>query len=326
MSTKSQTIRSSDIPAWKGILSGSMAGCLSVLVCHPLDVIRTRLQTKSIDLNNKPVRENSVASNNNFLSNPYSSGRWRAGSILQMPAIIFSKYYRGIIPPLCAQGVYKAVIFGANNFSNKYLNGGNSQGAMKNLNLFSSGCIAGVLVSFVVAPVEIIRTKQIMISDTSSQYRSIATVVKSITSATKPWLLWKYLLPTILRDGPGVGFYFLVFESSKEFIARNLHVDKKTNDISIFSRILAASCAGVSFWLWALPFDTVKTIMEADNNPETLSKSSSKLLKENMQLVWNNGGIKRLYNAWPVAVGRGIPSAIVTLTSYDLMYKYLLHV
>jgi hypothetical protein len=42
-----------------------------------------------------------------------------------------------------------------------------------------------------------------------------------------------------------------------------------------------------------------------------------------IRLIRGNGFL-RLLHAWPVALGRGIPSAAVTLTTYDIITQYLI--
>ena len=93
------------------------------------------------------------------------------------------------------------------------------------------------------------------------------------------------------------------------------------------TRFLAGAMSGVSFWLWALQIDSIKTNIEAQSlisndlsiktsNPIVLSWETSK------QLI-QRGGFMSLYKSRPVAIGRGIPAAAVTLTSYDIIFDLL---
>jgi solute carrier family 25 (mitochondrial carnitine/acylcarnitine transporter), member 20/29 len=258
-----------DVQPWKSIFAGSIAGSMSVLVCHPLDVIRTRIQ----------------------LSSHHHA------------KLSLSLLYSGILPPLGAQSVYKAVIFGANSLSYNHLlpKSPTEENSMSSaiMSTFVSGLIAGMVVSFVVAPVEYIRTQQIMKIDTKPTF-------------ARPWRLWRNLTPTLLRDGPGVGFYFLVFEGMKSYI-----VDVEYDFLS--RKVIAACCAGVSFWLWGLPFDNIKTVMEADSSRPHMHAS----FLSTSRRLYSEGGLIRFYQSLPVALARGIPSAAVTLTTFEYIVKCL---
>jgi len=128
--------------------------------------------------------------------------------------------------------------------------------------------------------------------------------------------------------------------------------------LQLWERIVAGGAAGVAFWVWALPVDCIKTVMEAsvvssssidnndnnNNNNSNSNSSRSKSSSSSMNLNNSNklrrsigifeafsqirnrpngGGIFNLFSAWPVALGRGIPAAAVTLTVYDMCMEKL---
>jgi len=148
--------------------------------------------------------------------------------------------------------------------------------------------------------------------------------------------LWRGLVPTILRDGPGVGFYLLAFEEAKRFFVEqaaartpscptsasappdlSLSLPSPLPPLPLYARVTAAACAGIAFWLWALPVDGVKTLIEMAGTTDSASTYSV------LQTLRRNGGFSRILRAWPVALGRGLPSAIVTLTVYDVAMGWL---
>lgn len=63
--------------------------------------------------------------------------------------------------------------------------------------------------------------------------------------------------------------------------------------------------------------DTIKTVIES----RPIDKTSSLFSK--VAQIYKDHGIGFLYRAWPVAMARGLPSAAITLTSYDLAFEYL---
>ena len=88
-------------------------------------------------------------------------------------------------------------------------------------------------------------------------------------------------------------------------------------DISLTKRIAAGAFAGVVFWIYGLPVDTMKTLIES----RPFDKTSSQLSR--VVQIYKDHGIGYLYRAWPIAIARGLPSAAITLVSYDLAFEYL---
>ena len=87
-------------------------------------------------------------------------------------------------------------------------------------------------------------------------------------------------------------------------------------------KIVAGACSGIAFWFYALPVDTVKTRIEADKEFMT-SKENIRLWEKIVSTVKKQGGILSLYRALPVALLRGIPGAIITLSAYDVLFDIL---
>jgi solute carrier family 25 carnitine/acylcarnitine transporter 20/29 len=229
-------------------------------------------------------------------------------------------FYRGFSSPFIAQGLYKSVIFSTNSFVQRNL----FHSSRSNAALFASGLISGSVNAWVVAPVEIVRTSLIL-AERDKQSASLFTTIRNITSQRGISGLWKGLLPAVARDGLGMGFYFLAFDKFKTWLSAS------DNSVSLGARIFAGAMAGAAFWVVALPVDTIKTVVEAQTiSASTGSKTAGnrtnswKLLTSVTQQLLNEGGVARLYRAWPMAFGRGLPSAAITLTTYDMCMNMIL--
>lgn len=287
------------------LLAGSIAGSASVLICHPLDVVRTTVQL------------NPQLSLRNCASQIYTS--------YGLPG-----FYKGIVAPFLAQSTYKAVIFTSNAITKQYLFPNRHSAAT----IFWSGCIAGSINALFVAPVELIRTAEIMVANSQNGAKSITSTLYHIINSSGFTNLWRGSIPTVLRDGPGVGFYMLAFEVAKKEISK---ITDHKKGIPLWARIFAGSCAGLFFWIWALPVDTIKTVIESkimkdiNDHPslrQTVRPSFRQpkvllsLLHDSVHELMNHGGVFAFYRAWPAALGRGIPAAAVTLTTYDMCLEY----
>ena len=87
-------------------------------------------------------------------------------------------------------------------------------------------------------------------------------------------------------------------------------------------KIVAGACSGIVFWLYALPVDTIKTRIEADKG-FMAEKSHIGLWGRIMTTVKKQGGVVSLYKALPIALLRGVPGAVVTLTTYDVLFDIM---
>jgi hypothetical protein len=258
---------------------------------------------------------------------------WRGGGA--------STLYRGFTAPFLAQGLYKSVIFTTNTIVNKHVFDDGKKKMNPQLKIFLSGCIAGTASSVFVSPIEQIRTQQITMT-TDSRVKDARLGlgawdrVRSITNDGKNVArLWRSLIPTVLRDAPGVGLYLLTFASTKDAIISSRRSRRgHQHPLSFYDRMMAGSLSGVAFWLWAFPLDTVKTRIE--NSPASSNVASpshtrlgsgsthlSQLISPCRQIYSEGGGISGFYRGMPVALLRGVPAAAVTLACYDKVLELL---
>jgi solute carrier family 25 (mitochondrial carnitine/acylcarnitine transporter), member 20/29 len=292
---KLQTNSTSEI-----LIAGCCSGCAGVLVCHPFDVIRTRIQISKVSRSATECFREVIQTNG------------------------IRGLYTGILAPFFAQGIYKAVIFTTNTLVTRHVFTGHSS----NCTTFLSGAFAGSLNSIIVAPVELMRTRRIS-SVTKGSYASLFRTLMKDGGFRG---LFRGLIPAALRDGLGVGAYFLTFDLCKKFITANFSVDgsassplssNRSNTSSsslLVVKLMSGSCAGIAFWVVALPIDTVKTIFESSCAKKGIIGQS----QEAYNIIKEGGGVATLFRAWPVAIGRGIPSAAVTLTTFDVVSEWLI--
>eukprot|EP00607_Mallomonas_marina_P008769 CAMPEP_0182417730 /NCGR_PEP_ID=MMETSP1167-20130531/2162_1 /TAXON_ID=2988 /ORGANISM="Mallomonas Sp, Strain CCMP3275" /LENGTH=336 /DNA_ID=CAMNT_0024591463 /DNA_START=171 /DNA_END=1181 /DNA_ORIENTATION=+ len=321
---------------FESIIAGSVSGLVSTMVCHPFDTVRTRIQAAKT-----PITTLSCVSE--MVRNE--------GSL---------SFYKGFWSPLAAQGIYKSVGFGTLSFSREVI----FQHDNRLSCVFYSGAISGFVNSIMVTPVELIRTKQVLHYGFNNEL-SVITAIRDVVQQNGVKGMWRGFLPTVLRDGPGLGLYFLTYEYVKRVLASVGRTDGvRVDDSSMWKKMVAGSCAGISYWLYGLPIDTVKTIIQSRkvkiNSHPFSSPSLHNLYSSPLKLPSNGlhtstevrrviastantrlldveeivstlqsmskgkGGLMRaLLRAYPVALLRGIPSAAITLTSYDLVLEFL---
>lgn len=98
------------------------------------------------------------------------------------------------------------------------------------------------------------------------------------------------------RDGLGCALFFSTLHTSQLLLGDGRGTG-----------LISGGLAGLSFWLVALPLDSLKTQIQ-----------SGPLDQAPKPLQWQN-----LLRGWPVAYGRGIPAAAITMTVYSTVYEQL---
>jgi solute carrier family 25 carnitine/acylcarnitine transporter 20/29 len=266
---------------FESIFAGSLSGMAATLACHPFDVIRTNIQLYP----SQPV-----------LSVINTTMKGGIGSL-----------YKGLLGPFLAQAVYKSIIFGSYNASARHLFSGSGP-----LSVFMNGFIAGTINSLIVSPVEIVRTRQIFAGpDKSNNFKDVVIDIYR-RGGWKGFYIG--IIPTLIRDGPGMGLYMLSFDLCKKYLIKAYPAQVHDIHVPIWIRLVAGSVAGITFWTWALPIDTLKTLIES---------SFTKSFSFSAAFTQFRSNLHTLYRALPVAYLRGVPSAAVTLTVYELVIEEL---
>eukprot|EP00808_Paulinella_micropora_P028734 g27810.t1 len=264
----------------KALFAGSLAGMASIVAVHPFDTVRTRLQTSSqykgaIDC---------------VLSTAKNEG-------------VFA-LYKGLSMPFAFQAVYKAVMFGSFQQAKNVLHDGNSGQPPTKTVVALCGAYAGGVNSFVVTPVELIRNR--LMVEYSKTTSGPLTMIKDIVNANGVTGMFKGLGPTLARDVPGVGAWFFANEATLRYFRQQ----NGTEDVGTGRILFAGALGGFSFWLWALPMDTVKSIIQTDTKGEHSSMVSTIIN------TYKRDGLGRFFRGWSVAYTRGMPASAITFYVY----------
>ena len=267
--------------------AGSVAGIVTILVMTPFDTARTRLQVS------KDVQQ---------------SG-WQVLRRMRKDEGIRS-LYKGMLAPLCAQVVYKMVMFSAFGISSRFLESKNLKPSSLPIG-FACGAFAGFLNSFVVCPVELIRNKLAVQKGFSNlKYSGPLSVIQDVIKNNGVLGMFQGISATLLRDVPGVGAYFAVFH----FVKGQL-TDKTNQPISVIVPISGA-CAGISFWTIALPLDAVKTKLQTVSNNEIHDLSLKQAIKSiSFRQIYRTG--------YSMALARGIPGSSITFSVQSRVSRWI---
>ena len=120
-------------------------------------------------------------------------------------------------------------------------------------------------------------------------------------------------LPTqLLRDIPASAAYFVIFEFLTYNGSRHLK-----NISSTFQSFMAGGIAGVLSWALIIPFDVVKSRIQADTSQKLYSGFLDCAIKS-----YNENGIKIFYRGLSLTSLRAFPVNGVTLMIHTELMKY----
>ena len=168
-------------PKLKSFLAGSFGGLCGILISHPPDTIKNRIQT---------------------------DGFFKYRNICDL--------YKGLGPPLFGVVIEKTIVFGSYNTAEKLLSGKFSNDSVKN---GLAGVFAGLACTSIVTPIE--RIKINLQHSNRQFNNSIDFFRNSVCKYGLRKTLYRGWTATLTREVPGYGIYFSTFDYIKKNIFNN---------------------------------------------------------------------------------------------------------
>lgn len=190
-------------------------------------------------------------------------------------------FYKGTTMPLIGVGACVSIQFGVVQWSKRVFNSMNAahqpeRKSLTPLQLYMSGLFGGVANSFLAGPIEHVRIR--LQTQKGHALHGPFDCLKQYV-VTKPFYMYflrynrmmqhsgiagvyRGLGPTIVREGHGMGVYFLTYEY---IVQKRLEVLGIARDkIPASTSLLAGGLSGLLLWLMIYPIDVVKSYMQTD--------------------------------------------------------------
>ncbi|XP_037085822.1 mitochondrial basic amino acids transporter-like [Pollicipes pollicipes] len=216
--------------------AGCVGGVAGVVVGHPLDTVKVRIQTQCA-------------------RNPTYRGTFHClHSILVKEGT--RGLYRGLTSPMFGVAAVNALTFGIQ---------GNVRRLMADPDCLSAQCRAGMIAggcqAIVVSPMELVKSQLQVQSDTTGMgrrfFRSPWDCCRQLYASTGWRGLMRGYWITVAREVPAFGLYFGTYE----LLTTGLVGDQRK---SLSHMLLAGGMAGVASWVFTYPIDVVKTRIQTD--------------------------------------------------------------
>lgn len=235
---------------------GCLGGFSGILVGHPFDTVKVRLQSQDP-------------------KNPKYSGTWNCFTKTIKKESTFG-LYKGMLSPLYGSIAINAVVFGVH---------GNVLRALGTNDVktqFIAGAIAGGIQSFIASPMELVKIRFQMQGEGESSKTKVKVKKnpKYFYSSTTDCLrkIYKYeggfkgvfrgMTLTQLREIPSFAVYF----ASYHYLCEKTNAVSDGN-VSISKLLFCGGWAGILCWIVTYPTDVLKTRQQMDGMGTTKYKS-----------------------------------------------------
>ena len=228
-------------PAVQSLMAGSCAGVIRIMVGHPFDTIKVRLQTMP-----KP----------RFGRKPQFTGAFDCARSTIMKEGL-SAVYRGAAAPLALSIPAQAVKFWGFNLGKKLVGNGQSNELAAH-QLFAAGLISGLAMQIVMVPGERIKCLLQIQRESrgSNKYSGPFDCVRQIYRTEGVRGTFTGLFAGISRDAPYLGIFFM----TSEFLIKLMTPRGRTReDVGSLGIGLAGGIAGTISWVVVLPQDCLKS-------------------------------------------------------------------
>ncbi|XP_039981545.1 mitochondrial basic amino acids transporter isoform X1 [Xiphias gladius] len=260
-------------------VAGCIGGAAGVLVGHPFDTVKVRLQVQSVD---KPL---------------YRGTFHCFQSIIRQESVF--GLYKGIGSPMMGLTFINAIVFGVQGNTMRML------GHDTPMNQFLAGAAAGTIQCVICCPMELAKTRMQMQGtgekkSSRKMYKNSLDCLARIYNREGLWGVNRGMVTTLIRETPGFGVYFLAYD----VLTRSLGCEP--DDRYMIPKLLfAGGMAGIASWLSTYPVDVIKSRLQADgvggvNQYSSIADCVQQSVRREGYMVFTRGLTSTLLRAFPV--------------------------
>ncbi|EPY51817.1 carrier with solute carrier repeats [Schizosaccharomyces cryophilus OY26] len=283
----------------KDFLAGASGGVAQVLVGQPFDCVKVRLQSQSIG---SPLYDNVLDCVKKISKNEGVGA-----------------FYKGTVMPLLGIGFCVSIQFTTFEYAKRFFNRNGNPVPMPQY--YVAGAISGLANSFLVGPVEHIRIRLQIQTGANKLYNGPLDCIKKISSQYGMKGIMKGFNPTAVREAHGLGVYFLTYEALIKHSMEKYQM-KDRAEIPGWKLCAFGAACGYSMWVFAYPFDIVKSKIQTDG---FLSKASYKSAWQCAKGIYASSGMMGFYRGFIPVLIRAATANAVTFYVYETVSQSVRH-
>ncbi|ORY26504.1 putative Carnitine/acyl carnitine carrier [Naematelia encephala] len=283
----------------KSFLSGGAGGIACVLVGHPFDLTKTRLQTASpgtytgaVDVVRKTIAADGIKG-----------------------------MYRGITPPLVGVTPIFAISFWGYDMGKRIVYAATPNRKVQALSIPEialAGGLSAVPATLVAGPAERIKVLlQVQGQGGNTAYSGPVDVLRKLYAEGGLRSIFRGTVATLARDGPGSAVYFATYEVLKKRLSKPPGTlpsgeTAPAPPLSLGAVMFAGGSAGVAMWALAIPPDTIKSRLQSapHGTYSGFMDCARKLITAD--------GVTALWKGFGPAMARAFPANAATFVGVEL--------
>ncbi|MCJ1381353.1 carnitine transporter [Xylographa soralifera] len=300
--TEAVVATKSTLSGLRSLAAGGVGGICAVIVGHPFDLVKVRLQTadKGVYTGAIDVVRKTVA---------------REGLVRGL--------YAGVSAPLVGVTPMFAVSFWGYDVGKSLVRSfspattANQQFTIAQVS--AAGFFSAIPMTLITAPFERVKVllqiqgqKQLAPGE-KPRYSGGLDVVKQLYKEGGIRSVFRGSVMTLARDGPGSAAYFATYEYVKRKMTPKDAAGNPSGDLSLTAVMTAGGAAGVAMWIPVFPIDTVKSRLQSAEGRPTIRGTISGL--------YRSGGFKAFFPGIGPAMARAVPANAATFLGVELAHK-----
>ncbi|OJJ95730.1 hypothetical protein ASPACDRAFT_81798 [Aspergillus aculeatus ATCC 16872] len=293
----------------RSLVAGGVGGVCAVVVGHPFDLVKVRLQTAergvyagAIDVVKKTVAREGLA------RGLYAGVSAPLVGVTPMFAVSFWGYDVG-----------KTLVSKLSTVEVKHNTPQYTIGQIS-----AAGFFSAIPMTLITAPFE--RVKVLLQIQGQNppppgqkpKYSGGLDVVRQLYKEGGIRSVFRGSAMTLARDGPGSAAYFAAYEYIKRTLTPKDEQGRVTGELSMTAVLAAGGAAGIAMWIPVFPVDTVKSRLQSAPGRPTIGGT--------IRAVYANGGFKAFFPGFGPALARAVPANAATFAgvelAHNLMKKY----
>lgn len=278
-------------------IAGTIAGCAGQIVGHPLDSIKTRLQSEAL------------------LTSTSSSGQRRQTSAYRCARSIYSEggirsFFRGLSLPLLSKGFEQSVAFGIKNAVDELLRDSKVLEGNAVLRTGLSGAAAGATTATLLTPVYLVKVGlQVTSKHGRDGLAGPMAVIRSTYSKMGVAGLYTGAVPILIGTSIGYACRFVTYEQATEAMQTELGLGRTG------ACIVGGGLAGMATWASHYPLDLVSSRMEAS----VALGAKRRTMTGHFRQIYAESGVRGFYRGLGPCLLRAFPVNAAIFVMHDFV-------